>query len=383
MCPKGFLFAGVNCGIKKEGLDLGLIFSENPAEWAGMFTTNAFKAGPVLVSQGKKNNKVRALIANSGIANAGTGEEGIIDSQTICEELAIELGIKASEVLIASTGVIGKRLPMEKIRKGIKKAVPSLSPDGFPLFARAIMTTDKFPKIVEKKVNCAGGEASILGIAKGAGMIHPNLATMLVFLLTDIIAPNEFLKESLKEAVDVSFHCLTVDGDTSTNDSIFLIANGSSGISAGYEFKEALKEVCLNLAEMIARDGEGATKLIKIKVKGAPSKEIAREIGRRIAISPLVKTAFFGADPNVGRILCALGNSTHPIEPQKTEIILGGFKVVSRGTITDFPYEDLKKYLEGKDIELEISLGMGHCETIIYTCDLSYEYVKLNAEYTT
>ncbi len=383
MPPKGFLFAGVNCGIKKEELDLGIIFSPTPAEWAGMFTTNAFKAGPVLVSQSKVQNKVRAIIVNSGIANAGTGEKGIRDAEEMCRMLGENLGLGEDEVLVASTGVIGKALPMEKIKEGIGKAIAKLSPDAFSLFARAIMTTDRSPKIVERELSSAKGKVNILGIAKGAGMIHPNLATMLVFILTDAKAPGELLKKYLKEAVDSSFHCLTIDGDTSTNDSVFLLANGESGIEVGEAFRKVLGEVCLELSEMIAKDGEGATKLIRIKVMGAPSRDTAREVGRRVAISPLVKTALFGEDPNVGRILCALGNSPCPIEPGKIDVHLGGFKVVSKGTLIDFPYEELKGYLANREIEVNINLGMGEGAAVVYTCDLSYEYVRLNAEYTT
>lgn len=383
MIPKGFLFAGVNCGIKREGLDLGIIFSQNPAEWAGMFTTNAFKAGPVIVSRSRAKNKVRAIIVNSGIANAGTGEKGVRDAESICRILAENLRIKPDEVLVASTGIIGKTLPLDKIQEGIEKAIVELSPEGFSRFAKAIMTTDKFPKIVEKTVVSEKKDIGIIGIAKGAGMLHPKLATMLVFLLTDAKAPAELLKSYLKEAVDSTFHCLTIDGDTSTNDSVFLLANGVSGVEAGEEFKEALLEVCENLSEMIARDGEGATKLIKIKVKGASSKEMARSVGRKIAISPLVKTAFFGEDPNVGRILCAIGNSPYPIEPEKIDVYLGGFKVICKGIITDFPSEELKSYLANPEIEIEVELGMGESAAVVRTCDLSYEYVRLNAEYTT
>lgn len=383
MPPKGFLFAGINCGIKKEELDLGIIFSQTPAEWAGMFTTNIFKAGPVLVSQGKKRGKVRAIVVNSGNANACTGEKGIKDAEEMCQEVAKNLGIEDNEVLVASTGIIGKPLPIKKIKKGIRKAVAELSPDGLLRFARAIMTTDKFPKIVEKKVTSPRGEAGILGIAKGAGMIHPNLATMLVFLLTDAKAPTNFLEECLKEAVDTSFHCLTIDGDTSTNDSVFLLANGESEVEAGEDFRDALKEVCLELAQMIAKDGEGATKLIKIRVKSAVSEEMAREIGRRIAVSPLVKTALFGEDPNVGRILCALGNSPYQIDPHKVDVRFGGHKVVSKGRVLGFSQEKLKSYLANKELEIEIDLGMDRSSTIVYTCDLTYEYVRLNAEYTT
>lgn len=381
MIPKGFLFAGVNCGIKEKEPDLGVILSQTPAEWTGMFTTNAFKAAPVLVSQGKSGNKVRAIVANSGIANAATGDKGLKDAEEMCQELGKNLGIEPKEVLVASTGVIGKPLPMEKIRKGIKQAAGELSSDDCSNFARAIMTTDKFPKIVERDL--AGGKARILGIAKGAGMIHPNLATMLVFLLSDVRASSELLRRCLREAVDNSFHCLTIDGDTSTNDSLFLLANGESGVDAGEEFRSALEEVCIELAQMIAKDGEGATKLVRIKVKRAASKEIGREIGRRIAVSPLVKTALFGEDPNVGRILCALGNSPYEIDPHRVDIQFGGYKVVNKGTILDFPYEELKGYLANKELEIEIDLGMGESSVVVYTCDLSYDYVRLNAEYST
>jgi len=381
MPPKGFLFSGVNCGLKKEKPDLGIIYSEKPANWAGVFTTNAFKSAPVIVSQGKMDEKVRALVVNSGNANAGTGKEGISDAEEMCAEVARRLGIREEEVLVASTGVIGERLPMEKIKDGIKRAVEQLSPDNFSKFAEAIMTTDTFPKIVERELD--GGKAFLLGIGKGAGMIHPQMATMLVFLLADADFPSHQLKECLKKAVDVSFHCLSVDGDTSTNDSVFLLANGMSEMDDVISFQQALNEACVDLAKMIARDGEGATKLILIKVMGAKSKEEARGVGRRIAVSPLVKTAFFGADPNVGRILCAIGN--YPFEtPPLVDIFIGGEKVAENGVIIKFDKEKMREFMkENREIEVEIELKRGNSSAIVYTCDLSYDYVKINAEYTT
>ncbi|MBC7327588.1 bifunctional glutamate N-acetyltransferase/amino-acid acetyltransferase ArgJ [bacterium] len=383
MLPQYFFFSGVNCGIKKESPDLGIIFSQLPANWAGMFTINKFPAAPVLVSKEKLGSKIKALVVNSGIANAGTGEEGIENARRTCKTLAKHLEIRENEVLVASTGVIGKHLPMELIEKGIIEAIKKLSPTGYQDFAKAIMTTDKYPKIVAKEVKTPKGSINILGIAKGAGMIHPNLATMLVFLLTDALASSQFLQECLKQAVDDSFHCLTIDGDTSTNDSVFLIANGASGVEADNTFGEALRDVCIALARMIAEDGEGATKLVVIRVNGAEKDEIAREIGRRIAISPLVKTAIFGGDPNVGRILCALGNAPFSLEPQRVEIKIAGFTVAEKGNILTFPYDKLKKALKEKEINIEIELNMGDGSATIYTCDLSYDYVKLNAEYTT
>ncbi|MGC9003326.1 MAG: bifunctional glutamate N-acetyltransferase/amino-acid acetyltransferase ArgJ [bacterium] len=383
MPPKGFLFSAVNCGLKKDRPDLGIIYSESPANWAGMFTTNAFRAAPVVLSQKKKGKPIRAIIVNSGIANAGTGEQGIKDAREMCGELARHLRIKEEEVLVASTGVIGERLPMEKIKKGIKEAVSQLSPEKFPQFANAIMTTDTFPKIVEKRVEEKG--FSILGMAKGAGMIHPQMATMLVFLLTDANLKSYSLEECLRKAVDISFHCLTIDGDTSTNDSVFLLANGLGGEVEDIScFEETLGEVCLELARMIASDGEGATKLIIIKVKGGRNAEEARAVGRRIAVSPLVKTAFFGADPNVGRILCAIGNSQLKSPPLSLEISLGGVKVVEKGTVIDFPREQLREYIaNNREIEVEVDLKQGEGCATVYTCDLSYDYVRINAEYTT
>lgn len=381
MLPKGYLFSGVRCGLKEKGLDLGLIYSSSPAQCAAVFTKNAFKSAHILVCRPKIKGSIRAIVVNSGIANAGTGEEGVRNAREMCREVARNLGINEREVLVASTGVIGQQLPMEKVKEGIRRACQELREGGFEDFARAIMTTDTHPKVVSKE----GDGFGLLGIAKGAGMIHPQMATMLAFLLTDASIGREVLSQILRRAVDVSFHCLTVDGETSPNDSVFLLANSTSRKESTelFSFEEKLKEVCVELARMIARDGEGATKLAIIKVKGAQDPDSARRLGRRIATSPLVKTALFGNDPNVGRIMSALGSGGVRVKMERVNILLQGEEVVKGGVILDFPKDKLREKMSAREVEIEVELGIGEGNAEIFTCDFSYDYVRINSEYTT
>jgi len=378
---KGFKEAAVRCGIKKDGLDLGLIYSEKEATVAALFTKNRVKAAPVIVSKihlEKTKGRARAIIVNSGNANACTGEEGIRDALSVSEAVAEALGIKKEEVLVASTGIIGKRLELKKIKEAIPDLVKRLSYDGIEEFSKAILTTDKFPKVSSFE----GDGFRIVGIAKGAGMIMPDLATMLCFILTDIKAERETLKEVLKKAVDQSFNKITVDGDMSTNDTVFLLANGISEKGISEEFEFGLKKICTELSEMIVDDGEGSTKKVKIIVKGAAKRSDAKEGARSVANSLLVKTALFGEDPNWGRIMAAIGKAVSVVDQNKVDIWIDDIKVVENGKgkgNEDVAKERMKK----RSFSLTVDLKKGPYEDWILTCDLSYDYVKINAEYRT
>ncbi len=389
--PKGFWFAATASGIKKEGLDLGLILSERPAEAAGVFTTNIVKAAPVLLAQKRLATAcpIRAILVNSGCANACTGKEGLADAEEILARLASLLEIAPEEILPASTGVIGQRLPVTKIKEALKTLSKALDPQRAEEVARAMMTTDTFPKMETKRLCLAGGrEISLLGLAKGAGMIAPRMATMLAFILTDAALPREFLQESLREAVENSFNRITVDGDTSTNDTVYLLANGASGQTLKPEdqalFKEALTEVCQRLAYLIVKDGEGATKVVRVRLVGARDDEEAFRLGKTVAESLLVKTAFFGEDPNWGRILAAMGRSGVDFAPERVDIFINGVQIVENGLGKGLAAErKAHEEMKNKEFSLTIHLKEGNGSAEILTCDLSYEYVKINAEYRT
>ena len=320
---KGFSTGSTECGIKSEGLlDLTVIFSDTPAVCAGMFTSNRVKGAPVLVSrENVKNGSARAIVANSGNANVCNGEDGLAAAMQMAEDTAKKLGIDSSEVLVASTGVIGRKFPIDKVMKGIPTAVKNLSADSSSDAARAIMTTDTVSKETSVEIEVGGVPVRIGAIAKGAGMISPNMATMFCFITTDIVIEPSSLRKALRTAIGTSFNCITVDGDMSTSDTVLILANGKAGNeplkrrSRAFEtFTEALTEVCLRMAKALVKDAEGATRLINIRVTGASSKEDARQVGLSVANSPLVKTAFFGSDPNWGRIICAVGYSGVPID---------------------------------------------------------------------
>lgn len=389
--PKGFLASGVRAGIKERGLDLALIVSECPASAAGTFTSNRIKAAPVLLDMERvPSASVRAIVANSGNANAVTGQQGLRDARRMTAEVALRLSINDNDVLVASTGVIGRLLPMERISDGICKAVSSLNREGGADAARAIMTTDTRPKEALARFNIAGVDASIGGIAKGAGMICPNMATMLAFITTDLAIAPELLSASLKRSVEKSFNCLTVDGDTSTNDTVLILANGLAGnkrIEAECveleAFQSALDSVTVSLAKQIAADGEGATKLVEVCVEGAASFEEARVVAKTIANSPLVKTAFFGGDPNWGRIVAAAGRSGVDFDPSSMKLFLGEIEILSRGEPVGSAEEDARQYLTGSEVRLRLVIGGGPGSATVWTCDFSYDYVRINAEYHT
>ena len=392
--PQGFKAAGVHAGIKKNGKeDVGIIYSTVPAAAAAQFTTNKMAAAPVLVSRkAVTRGKARAIVINSGCANACTGDQGLTDAQTMAHTTATALDLDDCEVLVASTGVIGVNLPMTKVINGITQAAGSLSEAGHEALLAAIMTTDTFAKSCVYQFTLGGKACTIAGIAKGAGMIHPNMATMLSFITTDAAIDSLILKQALSQAVELSFNMITVDGDTSTNDMVAVIANGEAGNetvtatdSQSYqEFYTALKTVCTELAQLIVRDGEGATKFLEINVTGAVSFAEAKCAAMAIAKSPLVKTAFFGQDPNWGRILCAAGYSGAQSQPDKTSLVIGGLTIVVDGQgAVGFDTEKLKAVMAAKDIVVTLDLGLGTAAATVWTCDFSYEYVKINGEYTT
>ena len=391
--PKGFKAAGVKAGIKKSGKeDVAVIFSETPANVAAVFTTNAMAAAPVVVSRrNAAKGVVRAIVVNSGCANASTGKQGIMDAQAMAHITASQLGVKDDEVLVASTGVIGENLPMGKVSEGIKLATAELSEKGGPMAQLAIMTTDTFAKGRAYEFELGGVTARIGGMAKGAGMIHPNMATMLCFITTDLAVSPAALKQALNDAVNLSFHMITVDGDTSTNDMVCVLANGQAGnktiddiASAEYkQFAEILKNICIYLAQQVVRDGEGATKFLEIKVKGAASFADAKAAAMAIAKSPLVKTAFFGQDSNWGRIICAVGYSGAKVDEEKTSLAIGGLPLVANGVGVKLDVKAMQKVMSAKDISVEVDLGSGDSEATVWTCDFSYEYIKINADYIT
>jgi glutamate N-acetyltransferase/amino-acid N-acetyltransferase len=391
--PVGFLAGAVYAGIKqksKDTLDLGAIYSEATCTAAGVFTTNKLKAAPVLLDKERlqKYGKARAVIVNSGCANACTGEQGMANAITTAEMTAKKLGIKSEDVLVSSTGVIGVQLPMDKMEDGINRLTFSTE-GGFNL-ARAIMTTDTKPKNIAIKVRNGKTEFCIGGIAKGAGMIHPNMATMLCFLTTDAAVESQFLKSSLKKAVDATFNMISVDGDTSTNDTVLLLSNGLAGnrtITPGSEsaraFQEALNKVCLHLAKCIARDGEGATRLIEVVVNGARTRSEARRAARTIASSPLVKTAVHGGDPNWGRIIAAAGRSGAELEPEKSEVFINNLCLFKSGMPLAFEKKTAAAMLAQDEVLLRVELNLGKGQASAWGCDLSEEYVVINSEYTT
>ena len=389
--PEGFLAAGVRAGIKERGEDIALIFSERPASAAGVFTTNIVQAAPVVLSRARLPRETcRAVVVNSGNANACTGEQGMRDARAMAAEAARLLGISEDDILVASTGIIGRPLPMDKVRAGIGQAVRSLSRDGGTGAARAIMTTDTRPKEASVEVSLGRSKAKISGMAKGAGMICPSLATMLAFITTDAAVRPEILQACLSRSAETSFNCLTVDGDSSTNDAVVVLANGAAANdvidSEGPDlsaFQEALDVVTASLARQIARDGEGATKLIEITVRGAESFQDARRIAKAVANSPLVKTAMFGCDPNWGRILAAAGGVGVRFEPKAVSLFLGRLALLHRGEPVDFSQEEAHELLRKPEVGVLLEVGPGPASATVWTCDFSYDYVRINAEYHT
>ena len=393
---QGFKSTGIHCGIKRAKKDLAIIYSQEEAVAAGVFTQNKVAAAPVILTKEHleaTGGKCKAIIVNSGNANACTGTKGLEDARMTASLAAQELGVDEKEILVSSTGVIGVYLPMDKISQGIKNIWQDLQDtNNSQAAAEGIMTTDTFPKEVLVETVIDGKTVKIGGIAKGSGMIHPNMATMLSFIVTDINIGLEMIKEALKEVVDVTFNMISVDGDTSTNDMVLVMANGLAGNKMINEknkdyhaFKEALFALCFKLAELIIRDGEGATKFVTVKVINAQTLEDARLAARSITTSNLVKTALFGEDANWGRVIAAIGYSGAAFDPNQVNMYIeserGSQQMMEKGMGLPFDEEKAKAILREKDITLIVDLVTGSQEATAWTCDFSYDYVKINAEY--
>ncbi|HTE16814.1 MAG TPA: bifunctional glutamate N-acetyltransferase/amino-acid acetyltransferase ArgJ [Armatimonadota bacterium] len=389
--PIGFRAAGVAAGLKPSGNpDIALIVSDEAASAAGVFTTNRVCAAPVLLCREHLGNgKARAIAVNAGNANACTGEQGMRDARRMAGLTGELLGVSDTEVLVASTGIIGRPLPMERVEAGLRNAAGELSREGSADAARAIMTTDTRPKEIAVEVPLDGKVLRIGGICKGSGMIAPNMATMLAFITTDADVWPEVLQSAMQGAVERTFNCVTVDGDTSTNDTLLILANGASGVRvppaspAHAAFCDALGYVCEYLAKELARDGEGATKLVEITVRGARSSAQARKVGLSIANSPLVKTALFGNDPNWGRILCAAGYSGVAFDQHRVALTLSGFPLVRNGEPVPFDEAAVSTAMKAAEVPIVLDLGQAGQSATVWTCDFSYDYVRINAEYTT
>ena len=394
--PRGFSFSSAACGLKKSGLDLGLLVSETPAVAAAMFTTNRVQAAPVRLSQShlrRSRGKMRAVVVNSGNANCCTGSDGYAASEATSRRVSQELAARdPSQVLVCSTGVIGLPLRVENILKAVPNLVRARcgKAEAFARFTRAIMTTDTRPKWAATNCRIGGKTVRILGCCKGAGMIQPNMATMLAFLATDATISPSLLSQALRVAVAGTFNAITVDGDTSTNDTVAILANGESGarkiVSANTDFKTfcaALEKVCRTLALKIVEDGEGAQRVIEIDVRGAPSDRAAAQIARTIANSPLVKTALAGADPNWGRILAAAGRAGTPFDFELVDIKLSGILVCRRGGEYPFSEREAHTKMLAKYVPIVVDMRSGKGTARMWTCDFTREYVDINASYRT
>jgi glutamate N-acetyltransferase/amino-acid N-acetyltransferase len=386
---KGFKAAGVASGLKKNGTkDLGLIFSEVPATVAGVFTKNLVQAAPVLLDRKRiKSGKCQAIIVNSGNANCCTGEKGMRDAIAMTRFAASQLKIPEDLVLVASTGVIGQGLDTKKVEAAMPELVRDVKPDGMASLAEAIMTTDTVPKVVTRQEAVEGKRYTVIGVAKGSGMIRPDMATMLCFVVSDIKISHDLLTEALLSATNKSFNRITVDGDTSTNDTILVLANGLSGAAIESpahkeSFQIVLDEVLINLAKMVVKDGEGATKIVEIIIKGALTDKDATKIADTISHSNLVKTALFGEDANWGRILAAAGRAGVKVDPYKVDIFFDDVMIAKDGMWCGEKAEaDAAKILKKNEFAISVDMNMGQGAASILTCDFSVEYVKINADY--
>ncbi len=392
--PKGFTAGAVYAGIKsrkKEKPDVAVLYSEQPCACAACFTTNKFCAAPVILGREiLKKGKARAIVINSGNANAATGEQGIRDAKLVETETEKLLGLGEDEVFVCSTGVIGQRLPVDKVLDGVRRVVPNMSADKGTEAAWAIMTTDTMRKESAYELTLSGGTIRIGAMAKGSGMIHPNMATMLAYVTTDAKADSADLQKMLSAAVDKSFNMCTVDGDTSTNDSIFLLANGASGVEIKTEEDKAalaglIEYICIDIARRIASDGEGATHLIEVESYGLPTEHDARLVAKSIAGSMLFKAAVFGRDANWGRIMAAAGYSGADVDPTRADCIIksaaGEVQVMKDGFGTDFSEEKAKEILTEHDITIIVRFYQGDGQAKAWGCDLTYDYVKINGDY--
>lgn len=388
--PKGFKAAGLHCGLKHKKKDLAVLVSEVPASVAGVFTTNAVQAAPLKVTKEVvyTTKKMQAMIVNSGNANACTGKQGAKDAQTMQALIAEKLGIGANLVGVCSTGVIGEMMNMEPLANGINQLEPKDNLESAIDFAQAIMTTDTVMKNTSYSTIVDDKEVIIAGVAKGSGMIEPNMATMLGFITTDANIESDVLQTTLSDITNMTFNAITVDGDTSTNDTVVVMANGLAGNAAltpdhpdWQNFYYTLKTVAEDLAKMIAKDGEGATKLIEVEVEGAFSDEEGRKIAKTVVGSPLVKTAVFGCDANWGRIIAAVGYSGATVDPEKITIQIGGVTMVEDGEPVPFSEDELIQILKMHEVKIYVSLGIGEGKGHAWGCDLTYDYVQINASY--
>lgn len=394
---QGFQAAGIAAGIKKGGTkDMAMVYSEKPCVCAGTFTTNVVKAAPVKWDQKivEESDYVQAVVCNSGIANACTGQEGYSYCQETAKAAGKALGISAEEVLVASTGVIGQQLPMAVLKEGVKKLAPMLlgTKEAGTLAAEAIMTTDTVKKEVAVEIELSGKKVTIGGMCKGSGMIHPNMCTMLSFVTTDVDIDKNLLKEALRESVQDSYNMISVDGDTSTNDTVLVLANAMAGNpkitekNQDYEvFKKGLDYVNKTLAQKIAGDGEGATALFEVKITGAQTKEQAVTLSKSVITSNLTKAAIFGHDANWGRILCAMGYSGAQFDPEKVDLVFesraGRIQIMKDGIGTDYSEEEATKILSEDKVTVIADIKMGEETATAWGCDLTYDYVKINADY--
>lgn len=384
----GTAFAEIKRKLKR---DVAVIYSTAPATVAGVFTVNKVKAAPVLVTMERvAKGKAQALVVNSGNANACNGEQGLRDALAMAAEAAAALGIPEGYALVSSTGVIGVNMPMDKVLPGVREAAGALDPDGGALAAEAIMTTDTYPKEAAVQFELGGRTVTVGGMAKGSGMIHPNMATMLSFIATDAAVSRQCLDQALKYAVDRSFNMITVDGDTSTNDMVLVMSNGQAGnaeiASEGDDynlFREALAEVCTCLAVAVARDGEGATKLIEVEVRNAETELDARLAAKSVAASSLVKAAVFGKDANWGRVVCAAGYSGANFDPERIDVYLGDVQVAKDGGSVPFSEERALELLGMNTVKFMLDFKTGNCSATAWGCDLSYDYIRINADYRT
>jgi len=391
--PRGFRAAGALGGIKADStkLDVALVASDRIASAAAVYTTNRVQAAPLhLCREYLQDGKAHAVVLNSGNANACTGEQGLDNARAMSVQVGQGLGVRSEDVLVCSTGVIGVQLDMDAVQKGIAGVLSGLQDDGGDDAAVAIMTTDTKPKTSALSLKIGDETVHVGGMSKGSGMIAPNMATMLGVITTDANVPPDLLREILSLAVKRSFNCITVDGDMSTNDTVIALANGAAGgpplepdTSSSAALAEAIEMVCRDLARQIARDGEGATKLVSIEVVGAASEDEARQVGLSVANSNLVKTAVFGRDPNWGRILCAMGYAGVPMDPQNVAVYLCDTQIYGSGSGLPFDHKALVEAMSAVEIPIVIDLASGTARAEIFTCDLSYDYVRINAEYTT
>ncbi len=391
--PKGYQATGLNCGIKKEKMDLAVVVSDVPAQAAAVYTTNLFQAAPLQVTKANlaKEGKAQAIVVNSGVANAAMGKQGVNDSEKVADALAAAYGLPAHYTIVASTGVIGMPLPVEKIVSGINASKDLVKPldEGANAASQAIMTTDSVPKTAEAVVQIGGVDVTFWGMCKGAGMIHPNMSTMLGFVLCDAAVKGNLLQQALQDAIGDSFNMISVDGDTSTNDMVTVLANGKANnpviddatSDAYVGFAKALKQICIDLAKQIVADGEGATKMFEVQVKNAPTVTDAKTIARAVTSSSLVKAAMYGRDANWGRIACAAGYSGAVFNPDLMDIFVGDLQVAKAGQGLAFDEEKALAILSEDTILVSIDLHEGQAQATAWGCDLTHDYVSINADY--